>query len=99
MKILINQYFKFIFPLLLLLLLGRETAIFITIPREHYLKELDFFVPSLIENDAQKAKFSDALAPNIANRKLVHIRYKFCSRNLTTYSVFYKDKVTPNVWS
>ncbi|MBL1421804.1 MAG: hypothetical protein COC24_014940 [Alphaproteobacteria bacterium] len=93
MKILINQYFKFIFPLLLLLLLGRETAIFMAIPQEHYLKELDFFIPSLIENDEKKARFSDALAPNIANRKFVHIRYKYCARKLATYLLFDKQKI------
>ncbi|PCI88202.1 MAG: hypothetical protein COB24_03675 [Hyphomicrobiales bacterium] len=93
MKIFINQYFKFIFPLLLLLLLGRETAIFMAIPQEHYLKELDFFIPSLIENDEKKAKFSNAVAPNIANRKLAHIRYKYCARKLATYLIFDKPKV------
>lgn len=93
MKIFINQYFKFIFPLLLLLLLGREAAIFLATPPEHYLKEVDFFVPSLIENNVKKAKFSDAVASGVANRKLAHMRHKSCSRQLTTYLVFQKDKV------
>lgn len=94
MKRIINQYFKFIFPALLLLLLGRETAIFLITPNEHHLQDASFFAPHLIENDEAKSSFSDGLAPYISNRKLVHNRYKTCFLTLSRYEIFDKEKAS-----
>uniref|UniRef100_A0A2A4YXJ7 Uncharacterized protein n=1 Tax=OCS116 cluster bacterium TaxID=2030921 RepID=A0A2A4YXJ7_9PROT len=92
MKTLINQYFKFIFPLLIFLLLVREAAILIATPDEYYLEDVSFFAPALIKADRQKASFSDQLSVYISNRKLVHIRYKTCVQTLNRYRIFDPQK-------
>ncbi|MBL1422638.1 MAG: hypothetical protein COC24_019195 [Alphaproteobacteria bacterium] len=92
MKTLINQYFKFIFPLLILALLARETAILIATADEHYLEDVSFFAPARIKNNSKKAGFADQLLTYISNRKLVHVRYKTCAQTLNRYRVFDPQK-------
>lgn len=91
MKI-ISVYFKFIFPVLILLLLGREFAVLRATPNENVMQNVSFFVPELIKNDAENAEFAEWLSPYVANRRLTHLRYKACLNELRNYLVFNRNK-------
>ncbi len=82
---LIKNYFRFIFPFLILLLLGRETAILMATPNEHLLVDINYFVPSLIKIDTKKANLSKALNPYFSSNKLVYAQYKPCQVKLQIY--------------
>lgn len=89
----VNIYFKLLLPIFMLLILARETLVYMATPSEHYLDDVSFFIPSQIKLEPKKAALAETLSPYISNRKLVHENYKACAKDLTTFKVFYKNKL------